>query len=80
MERPLKEYKGNKLYKDKYNDSIRGSGRKIKVTFIDGEVITGYTLNYSLDRNSFFVVPADLKGNNERILISRTATENITLL
>ena len=76
----VKKFKGNKYHEDLYNDNVPGGGRKIEVKFIDGEVIIGYSLNYSPDRNGFFVVPADLKGNNERIFISRSATEKITLL
>ena len=76
----VKKYKGNNYHKDLYNDNVPGSGRKIEVKFIDGEVIIGYSLNYSPDRNGFFVIPADLKGNNERIFVIRSATEKVTLL
>ena len=76
----VKGFKGNKFHKNIYNDNVPGSGRKIEVKFIDGEVIIGYSLNYSPDRTGFFVIPADLKGNNERIFVIRSATEKVTLL
>jgi hypothetical protein len=76
----VKGFKGNKFHKNIYNDNVPGSGKKIEVKFIDGEVIIGYSLNYSPDRNGFFVIPADLKGNNERIFVIRSATEKVTLL
>ncbi len=76
----VRGFKGNKFHKDLYNDSLPGSGRKIEVKFIDGEVITGNSMNYSPDRHGFFLIPADLKGNNERIFVMRSATEEITLL
>ncbi len=76
----VKEFGGNQDRKDEYNDVIAGGGKKIEVKFTDGEVITGYALSYSSDRDCFFITPADLQSNNERILIIRSATEKITFL
>jgi hypothetical protein len=76
----VRDYKGNKNHKDIYNDVITGSGKKVKVEFSDGEVITGFALSYSPERHGFFIVPADLKSNNERIFVIKSATTKITFL
>ncbi|MBI5666172.1 MAG: hypothetical protein HZC49_13945 [Nitrospirae bacterium] len=67
----VKDYSGNKNHIKRYNDTVTGAGRKVRVTFFDGECITGYTQGYSPDRQGFFVIPADMKGNNERIYVIR---------
>jgi hypothetical protein len=76
----VKDFKGNKDHQDNYNDHIAAGGRKIKVLFIDGETVVGYTLAYSADRLGFYMTPADLKGNNERIFVIKSATEKIEFL
>jgi len=76
----VKDFDGNKNYKDNYNDKIAGGGRKIKVVFFDGEIVLGFTLGYSPDRQGFSVTPADLQGNNERIFVVKSATQKIEFL
>ena len=76
----VKDFKGNKNHEDNYNDEMAAGGRKIKVRFFDGETVLGYTLGYSPDRQGFYLTPADLQGNNERIFVVKSATEKIELL
>jgi len=76
----VKDFTGNKDHKDMYNDVITGSGKKVKVEFSDGEVIIGHTQGYSPERHGFFVTPADVNSNNERIFVIKSATKNITFL
>ncbi len=73
----VKENEGDKSRSDRYDDEIVGGGRKIQVEFSDSEVVIGYTLSYSPDRHGFFMTPADLKGNNERIFVVKSATKNV---
>ena len=47
--------------------NAKGQGRKIIVTFADGEVIRGFTTGYSKDKQGFFVIPVDPKANNSRV-------------
>jgi len=76
----VKDFEGNKNHKDNYSDEIAAGGRKIKVVFFDGETVVGYTLAYSQDRQGFFMAPADIKGNNERIFVVISSTEKMELL
>lgn len=65
---------------DKYRHIKELGGKKIIVHFIDGEEITGYALKYSSAYNGFFVTPADVQSNNQRIYVITSATEKITFL
>ena len=76
----VKDFEGNKNHDKNYNDEIAGGGRKIRVRFFDGETVVGYTLGYSPDRQGFYMTPADLKGNNERIFVVKSATEKVEFL
>ena len=50
-------------------------GRKIEVTFNDGEVLVGSTLNYHSNRQGFFVYPVDPKSNNIRVFAVSCAVQ-----
>jgi hypothetical protein len=77
----VKTFEGNKHRKD-----VRGfvsapaetaQGKKIAVRFKDGEVICGYSLSYTPDREGFFVFPADSEGNNLRAYVVTGATAEV---
>lgn len=50
-------------------------GKRIKVTFPDGEVISGYTYSFRQDELGFFLFPMDESDNNQRIFI---VTRNVS--
>ncbi len=76
----VKDFDGNKDRQDTYEDNIPGAGKKIEVKFSDGETVIGFAMSYSPERHGFFLTPADLKGNNERIFVVKSATDKITFL
>ncbi len=76
----VKSYEGDQHHRKSYEDKVPGGGRKIQVRFSDGETIVGFTTGYSPDRAGFYMVPADLKGNNERIFVVVSATEAIEMV
>jgi hypothetical protein len=76
----VKDFDGNKNYNEEYGDEVSGAGRKIRVTFSDGEAITGYTLGYSPDRQGFYMTPADVNSNNVRIFVVKSASEKIEFI
>ena len=57
--------------------SLDAHGRPIVVTFFDGEVLVGKTLNYSADACGFFMMPTDIKGNNHRIFVVNGAVRHV---
>lgn len=66
----VKDFGGNKDYKGaKGRDSLPGSGKRIRVVFKDGEILSGYTHAINMEQPGFFLVPVDSKSNNERIFI-----------
>jgi hypothetical protein len=52
-------------------------GKKIAVHFKDGELMCGYTLTFTPDREGFFVFPADPGSNNQRIYVLMGATDEV---
>lgn len=54
-----------------------GSATKVKITFFDGETLTGTTYGYTPDREGFFVVPVEENSNNLRIFIISDAVKKI---
>jgi hypothetical protein len=76
----VKDFDGNKDHSDAYGEKILDGGRKLKVIFADGETIVGYTTGYLPDRQGFYMVPADLKGNNERLFVVKSATKKIEMV
>lgn len=76
----VRDCNGDKSYEYSYDDEITGGGRKIKVDFVDGEEIIGYTQGYSPNRAGFFIIPADLKGNNEKIFVIQSATKKVQFI
>ena len=76
----VKDLNGNKEHKKNYKDNIPGGGKKIQVEFNDGEIIVGYVLGYSPERQGFFMTPADLEGNNLRIYAVAAAVKKTQFL
>jgi hypothetical protein len=74
----VREFAGNGQRRD-----IRGfidgpgetaQGKKLAVRFKDGELLCGYSLSYSPDRDGFFMFPADSGSNNLRVYVVISST------
>jgi hypothetical protein len=76
----VRDFNGNPHYKGKATPTARGQGRRVEVTFNDGESITGTTLNYRPDGQGFFVSPADPDDNNTRIFVVAAALRRVRFL
>ena len=76
----VKSFQGDKDRNDDYSDTIPGGGRKVQITFFDGETLIGYSQGYSPNRSGFFITPADIKNNNDRIYIVTSAAQKVTFL
>lgn len=62
-------------------DDIRNRGAcRMELTFADGERVVGLTVRYPPIKPFFFVVPADPKSNNIRILVNRAAVKHMAQL
>jgi hypothetical protein len=78
----VRDFVGHSVYKErkKYIEGEKPSGKKVEVTFIDGEVLVGTTLGYNTKRQGFFIFPADPKSNNIRVYIVSSAVEKVRYL
>jgi uncharacterized protein DUF6982/PilZ domain-containing protein len=52
-------------------------GRKVAVTFVDGEELTGVTLTYQPSGVGFFVQPLDEQTNNTRVFVVSQAIRHV---
>ena len=54
----VKSFAGKKEHvENKDVAQARGTGRRVLVTFKDGETVAGFTVGYAADRPGFFVIP-----------------------
>ncbi len=78
----VKDFGGDPQYHErkKYLEGEKPSGKKVEVTFKDGEVIVGSTLGYDRSRPGFFVFPVDTNANNIRVFAVSPAIRNVRYL
>jgi Family of unknown function (DUF6982) len=58
-------------------DDPSARGRRVTVTFVDGEVLRGATLGYSQNATGFFISPLDSTSNNTRIFVLAGAIRHV---
>jgi hypothetical protein len=78
----VKDFNGNPQYNEqkKFAEGGHHSGRKVEVTFVDGEVLVGSTMGYDPQRPGFFLFPADPETNNLRVFVVSAAVSKISNL
>jgi len=65
----VKDFVGNRNAQDIPDLDSPAHGRKIEVTFSDGEKLVGKTEGYNPQKLGFFMFPADPKSNNLRVYV-----------
>lgn len=73
----VRDLEGNAEYNDLKEFVGRPAGRKVVVTFKDGERLVGASLTYDAAREGFFLFPADPRSNNERIYVVMSAVASV---
>lgn len=78
----VKDLQGNPnhLEKGAFDPSHPAPGRKIMVTFQDGEHLVGTTQGYQPGRPGFFMIPADPESNLERCYVVASAAKSVAFL
>ena len=78
----VKDLKGNPSHLEKgaFDPARPTPGRKLMVTFQDGERLIGATQGYQPGRPGFFMVPADPESNIERCYVVATALKTVAFL
>jgi hypothetical protein len=90
LEVKLKELKALFFVKDLVGDAARDEALKlepddgrargsfpIELEFADGEKLVGLTVRYPPIRPFFFVLPADTRSNNVRVLVNKAAVKRM---
>ncbi|MGH9410364.1 MAG: DUF6982 domain-containing protein [Vicinamibacterales bacterium] len=73
----VKDFQGDPNRVDGHTFDQAYRGRKVQVTFRDGEVMTGSTLSYKPKDQGFFVTPAAAGGNNLRAYVVTSAIRHL---
>jgi hypothetical protein len=75
----VRDFEGNPGYTERraVPEGERPAGRKVEVTFRDGEVLLGTTMGYDPGRLGFFVFPIDPQSNNLRVFVVNRATRTV---
>lgn len=78
----VKDFIGRKVHerKKEFVETVGAYGRKIIVTFYDGETMYGYTQGYSSGRKGFFLFPVDPEDNNTKVYVVSSAVRETKLL
>ena len=78
----VRDFSGNNAYEERktFMAGKAVSGKKIEVTFKDGEVLVGTTMGYDAQRPGFFLFPADDKANNTRMFVVTAAFKGVRFL
>ena len=76
----VKDLEGNREHHDTYDVKAPGHGRKIEVTFPDGERILGTTEAYNPQKLGFFLFPLDPKANNTRVFVVNSDVQQVEFL
>ncbi len=77
----VKDFDGRPEHEEALSfEGQKPAGRKVEVTFNDGEVVVGTTLGYDAGRPGFFLVPADGESNNLRVFAVNAAVKNFRYL
>jgi hypothetical protein len=70
------DFEGNPAHSIGVED-VSAPGRRITVTFVDGEVLRAVTLGYSQNAQGFFVCPLDSTTNNLKIFVLAGAVRHV---
>jgi hypothetical protein len=73
----VRDFNGDQARVDRQEFGLAPQGRKVVVTFNDGETLLGSTLGYRGEGNGFFVNPADPRSNNLRVFVAPGATTQV---
>ena len=75
----VRELDGNPEYREHKDMGPGGprAGKTVQVTFPDGEILMGKSINPEMEGLGFFLFPADPASNNERVFVVRDAVSDI---
>ena len=76
----VKDFEGDPSYQERKTFDAPPRGRKLEITFLDGEVMVGSTMSYQPGGSGFFLLPADPRSNNLRAFIVNGSTRHVRFI
>lgn len=78
----VRDFAGRPQYEERkhFVEGQRSPGRRIEVTFVDGEALVGYTVSYDTRRLGFILFPADPQSNNLSAFVPFAAAQKVRQL
>ena len=78
----VKEFDGNPNYHEAsdFDDSQQVYGAKLRVHFIDGEILVGVGMGYNPNKIGFFLTPCDPNSNTIRAFLIQEFIDHIEKL
>ena len=76
----VRDFSGKPDYQERRTFASVPQGRKVEVTFADGEVLVGSALGYDRTRPGFFFFPADPDSNTLRVFVVTSAVTGIAFI
>jgi len=76
----VKDFAGNPGRQKGSTPPAAATGKKLEITFADGEKLTGTSVAYNPKALGFFVQPLDKADNNERIFIVNENVRQVRVL
>ena len=75
----VRDFAGRPEYQERkqFGEKERPPGRKVEVTFKDGETLVGYTVGYDPQRPGFVLFPADPQSNNLSVFVVFAAVRHV---
>jgi hypothetical protein len=75
----VKDFMGQREYDERqeFDGSHTIIGKKIQVTFADGEVLTGTSEVYMPNRKGFILFPVDRKSNAEKVFVANSSVKEV---
>src|SRR5262245_27289176 len=74
----VKDWLGNREFvAPRGFDRADGPGRRVAVTFLDGETIYGLMGRFDEKEHGFFLVPADPEDNNVRVFVVSSSVRSL---
>ena len=73
----VRDFAGNAEYRERKTFIGQTQGRRIHLTFTDGEMIIGTTQSYRAGGIGFFVTPVDPRATNARVFVLSSAVKQV---
>lgn len=75
----VRDWIGNSTYEERkaFAPKQKAFGRKVEITFEDGETLVGSTLGYDLKRMGFFIIPTDSRSNNVKTFVISSTIKKV---